>query len=198
MSSQYEIRADYDSDSIVVYQAYNDAIADAALRHQRFAPPFSLRRMTWIKPSFPWLMHRSNWGQKSGQTRTLAVRISRAGWERALSLGVLTSPVPRVHGSATEWARQLKDAHVHVQWDTERSLRGAPLQRYSIQVGLSRDVIREFVEEWTLSIRDLSAEVAKMRNHLQRGEAARASRRLPPSKLYIPPKPIADRLMIGW
>ncbi|MGW1086997.1 DUF4291 family protein [Streptomyces sp. NPDC002596] len=25
--------------------------------------------MTWIKPSFLWLMHRSNWAQKSGQER---------------------------------------------------------------------------------------------------------------------------------
>ena len=64
------------------------AIADAALKTQRFVPPFSFHRMTWIKPSFLWLMHRSNWGQKSGQERILAVHIMRASWEMALSLAV--------------------------------------------------------------------------------------------------------------
>jgi hypothetical protein len=78
-----EIRADFDADSIVVYQAYGDPIADAALRAGTFVAPFSFNRMTWIKPSFRWLMHRSNWGQKSGQERTLRVRIRRSGWERA-------------------------------------------------------------------------------------------------------------------
>src|SRR5262245_21552067 len=81
MPSERQIRADFDRDTIVVYQAYSPAIADAALEAQRFVPPFSLHRMTWIKPSFLWLMHRSHWGQKRGQERVLAVRIKRAGWE---------------------------------------------------------------------------------------------------------------------
>ncbi|WP_199484837.1 DUF4291 family protein [Actinomadura craniellae] len=53
-----EIRADHDRDTIVVYQAYGPAIARPALAAQRFVPPFSTGRMTWIKPSFRWLMHR--------------------------------------------------------------------------------------------------------------------------------------------
>jgi len=48
----YEIRADYDATSVVVYQAYSDAIAEPALKAQRFVTPFSFRRMTWVKPSF--------------------------------------------------------------------------------------------------------------------------------------------------
>ena len=75
--NEYEIRAEYDSRSIVVYQAYGAAIALAALQQQRFVAPFSLNRMTWIKPSFLWLMERSNWGLKPGQEMILAVRISR-------------------------------------------------------------------------------------------------------------------------
>ena len=39
-----------------------------------------------------WLMERSNWAQKAGQEHILAVRITRAGWEEALSLGVLAAP----------------------------------------------------------------------------------------------------------
>ena len=86
MSELYEIRATYDTKTITVYQAYNDAIADAALAAQIFVSPFSFHRMTWIKPSCLWLMERSNWGQKPGQERILAVNISRAGWDEARGL----------------------------------------------------------------------------------------------------------------
>ncbi|MDB5288908.1 MAG: hypothetical protein JWL69_149 [Phycisphaerales bacterium] len=51
-----EIRADYDRQTIVVYQAYRPQIAEAALAAGKFVPPFSFGRMTWIKPSFLWLM----------------------------------------------------------------------------------------------------------------------------------------------
>ena len=109
MTARREIRADYDRDTIVVYQAYPAAIAEPAIAAQRFVAPFSLTRMTWIKPSFCWLMHRSNGGQKAGQERTLGVRIYRAAWERALALGVLTSPEPAVFRNADEWDRQFRD-----------------------------------------------------------------------------------------
>jgi hypothetical protein len=146
VSSAREIRADYDRDSIVVYQTFSPAIADAALSADRFVAPFSFQRMTWIKPSFLWLMHRSNWAQQAGQQRVLAVRIRRAGWNRALALGILTAHDPVVFPTAKEWQSQFRRAFVHVQWDPERSLRDAALRYSSIQVGLSRHVIREYAE----------------------------------------------------
>ncbi len=79
MPATNEIRADYDARGITIYQAYGAAIALPAIREQRFVSPFSLARMTWIKPSFLWLMERSNWAQKSGQEFVLGVRISRSG-----------------------------------------------------------------------------------------------------------------------
>ena len=127
MAAEREIRADFDRDTITVYQAYPPAVADAALEAGRFVPPFSFRRMTWIKPSFLWLMHRSNWGLKSGQERVLAVRLKRSGWEKALSLAVHTTFVPGVFATPAEWAEQFAAAAVHLQWDPERSLRGAGL-----------------------------------------------------------------------
>lgn len=84
MPNHYEIRADYDAETIVMYQAYSPAIAIPALRDKRFVAPFSFNRMTWIKPSFLWLMERSNWGQKSGQEHILAVHIKRSGFDEAL------------------------------------------------------------------------------------------------------------------
>jgi hypothetical protein len=137
MPAKYGIRATYDAESITVYQAYSPEIAEAAVKAQRFVPPFSLGRMTWIKPSFLWLMERSNWARKSGQERILAVRITRAGWEEGLAQAVLTHPEKGAYRDADEWRRLSKEAAVLVQWDPERSLSGASLEHRAIQVGLS-------------------------------------------------------------
>ena len=130
----HEIRADHDATSIVVYQAYGPAIADAALRAGRFVAPFSRKRMTWIEPSLLRLMARSGWGRKANQERTLAVRITRVGWEEALSRGVLTSFSAGTHASREAWRTAFDRSSVHVRWDPERSLRGAKLPHRSIQV----------------------------------------------------------------
>ncbi|MFF4699012.1 DUF4291 domain-containing protein [Streptomyces chattanoogensis] len=180
------IRADHDARTLTVYQAYAPAVADAALQAGRFVPPFSFRRMTWIKPSFRWLMHRSNWAQKPGQQRILAVRIKRSGWEEALSRAVLTTSDPSA----------VADAAVHVQWDPERSLRGAPLNHYSIQVGIGRDLIRTYADEWVVGLTDLTDRVRKIATLLQSGRAAQAQRLLPPERPYEVPRAIAERLGI--
>ncbi|RBP42543.1 uncharacterized protein DUF4291 [Roseimicrobium gellanilyticum] len=196
MPAPHEIRATYDRDNIVMYQAYSPAIADAALKAQTFVPPFSMERMTWIKPSFLWLMHRSNWGSKNGQERTLAVTISRSGWEEALSKAVLTVYEPSVFKSKTDWDERFQNSEVHVQWDPERNLRGASLNWYSIQVGISRHVIREFVDDWIQKIEDFTPRVAKIHTLLRSGKADEAKRHLPVERVYTPPAAIARRLLI--
>ena len=55
------IRAACTTGTITVYQAYGPEIAPA-MAAGTFVPPFSRDRMTWIKPSFGWMMHRSGWG----------------------------------------------------------------------------------------------------------------------------------------
>ncbi|MCC9704670.1 DUF4291 domain-containing protein [Streptomyces sp. MNU76] len=178
MASPYEIRADYDARTIVVYQAYAPAIADAALRAGRFVEPFSFRRMTWIKPSFLWLMHRSNWAGKSGQERVLAVRITRERWEEALSRAVLTTADPAAVARAA----------VHVQWDPERSARGAALNHYSIQVGIGRHLIRTFTDEWVVGLTDLTPRVHKAAALVRSGQTAKAQRLFPAEHVYpLPP-----------
>ncbi len=196
MPAEHEIRADFDRETIVIYQAYPAAIADAALAARRFVPPFSFQRMTWIKPSFLWLMNRSNWGLKSGQERILAVRIKRSGWEKSLSLAVLTSFEKSVFRSARGWAEQFRQAIVHAQWDTERSLRGAGLAYFSIQIGLSRHIITEYVEEWIVGIEDLTPRVRKIYGLLQAGQASKVNRHLPPERVYPVGPEIGRRLLI--
>jgi hypothetical protein len=197
MAKPYEIRANFDRKTIVMYQAYNKRIAQPALDAQTFVAPFSFRRMTWIKPSFLWLMHRSNWGRKSNQEHILAVRITRTGWEEALKMGVLTSYESGVHKNPADWQIQFDKALVHVQWDPERSPKGADLQVDSIQVGLSRHVIRRFVDEWIVGIEDYTPTVRKIYDLLQKGDTKNAKRHLPPERVYPVPDSIARHLMIS-
>ena len=196
MPAVYEIRADYNRDTIVIYQAYSANIADVALKLQRFASPFSFHRMTWIKPSFLWLMHRSNWGQKANQQRTLAVHISRAGWEKALSLGTLTHPEPSVFPNASAWGTEFANSPVHIQWDTERSLRGAGLNYFSIQVGIGRQMIQEYVDQWIVKIEDLTSTVSKIRDLLKSGDEKNAKRHLPSERVYPIEPRIGNRILI--
>ncbi|WP_344639382.1 DUF4291 domain-containing protein [Kitasatospora cystarginea] len=184
MTALREIRADHDAHSIALYQAYAPTIAEPAVAAGRFVPPFSRGRMTWIKPSFRWLMHRSNWARKPGQERVLEVRITRDGWERALAAATLTTAGPAAVAKAA----------VHVQWDPERSLSGAALNHYSIQVGIGRGVIDELVDEWTVSITDLTPRVRKIADLVRSGRTAQATRLLPPERRYPLDPSLARRL----
>ena len=166
-----EIRADYDARTIVVYQAYRAEIAEAAVAAQRFVAPFSLSRMTWIKPSFLWMMERCGWATKDGQERVLAVRITRAGWEEALSNARL-SRATNAKGS------------VVVQWDPERDVRGGKLAHRSIQVGLGRGIVQRYVDDWTKEIRDVTPLVAEMRRLRQESAWDRVAALLPRERPY--------------
>ena len=192
-----QIRAAYDAQTITIYQAYGAAIARPALQSGRFVPPFSLSRMTWIKPSFLWLMERSNWAQKAGQEQILAVRIKRAGWDEALKMGVLTSYEKSAHRSPQIWREEFDKAFVHVQWDPERSIRGADLGVNSIQVGLGRTVIERYVNDWVVEIQDFTPLVRKIHALVQNGNVANAKKLLPSERIYAVETKIAQRLAIG-
>ena len=194
MPQVHEIRANYDETTLIVYQAYPAAIAEAALRAGKFVPPFSLNRMTWIKPSFLWMMERSNWGLKAGQERILSVRITRSGWEEALSLAVLTHPEKSVYPDPDEWRRQMDKALVTIQWDPERDLRGTPQDYQSIQVGISRHVAERYVDAWTTEIQDVTPLVRKMHQLIQSGQAAKAKHFLPGERVYPVNTAVAKRL----
>ncbi|MCL1852794.1 MAG: DUF4291 family protein [Peptococcaceae bacterium] len=94
-----KIRAVFDDTTIRVYQAYSDAIANAALENGVFvSPPYKIDRMTWIKPSFLWMMYRSGWGHKdAGQKRILAIDITRDGFEWALRITEITPLAHTIH-----------------------------------------------------------------------------------------------------
>src|SRR5262245_54086075 len=106
------ILAQFDAESVVVYQAYRPAIGLFATQNQRFGGPFSLNRMSWIKPNFLWMMYRSGWGTKEGQEVTLAVRLRRSGFEEILRRAVHSNYVPEVYPSPEDWKARLAESPV--------------------------------------------------------------------------------------
>src|SRR5579859_23739 len=96
-ATQHQIRAQYDERTITVYQAFSEEIGAAALEAGTFVPPFKRDRMTWIKPSFLWMMYRSGWAAKPGQERVLAIEITRSGFDWALAHSALSRFDPDIH-----------------------------------------------------------------------------------------------------
>jgi hypothetical protein len=150
-----QIRACYDADTITVYQAYSPTIAQPAAALGRFPDWYDRQRMTWIKPSFRWMMYRSGWAAKPGQEHVLAIRIRRAGFEWALANGALSSFERGFHPDQATWKRTLR-APVRIQWDPERDLRLRPLPHRAIQIGLSGEAVARYVDDWTVGIQDVT------------------------------------------
>jgi hypothetical protein len=169
-----QIRAVYDEKTIRVYQAYRDEIANTALAKGTFvSPPFSMTRMTWIKPSFLWMMYRAGWGLKDGQTRILAIDITREGFEWALANSSLS------HKPASD-----NSPPVRVQWDPERDLLLAPLDHRSIQIGLSGAAVQRYVHTWITGITDATSVPRQIHEALNAEHIEQAHAALPSERPY--------------
>ena len=159
--------AQFDAETVVVYQAYRPAIGLFAAQHRRFGGEFSLNRMSWIKPNFLWMMYRSGWGTKQGQEVTLAVRLRRTGFDKLLEQAVHSSYVPDVYGSLENWKACLAKSSVRQQWDPDHDPRGGRQERRAIQLGLAGDALREYAQNWIVGIEDISGFVAEQRAHAE-------------------------------
>ena len=179
-----QIRAVFDDKNIRVYQAYNEAIAESAMRSGRFvSPPFKQDRMTWIKPSFLWMMYRAGWGHKeSGQARILAIDISREGFEWALANSCLSHPPSDM--PENEWAELKASSCVRVQWDPERNLTLGKLDYRSIQIGLSGDAVKHYTSSWIQHITDITETAHSIFDLVQAGKLEAAKDRLPDEQPY--------------
>lgn len=179
-----QIRACFDDHTILVYQAYRNDIADTALAAGRFvSPPFAMSRMTWIKPSFLWMMYRAGWGHKDpGQSRILAIDITREGFEWALANACSSHRDPGM--SEADW-RAFKHRHpVRVQWDPERDLLHRPLAHRSLQVGLEGEAVRRYVEEWIVRLTDVTPLAHELHALVAAGRLEEAGERLPQERVY--------------
>lgn len=189
-----QVRAVFDARTVTVYQAYSPAIAGPAIAAGRFVPPFRLNRMTWIKPSFLWMMYRCGWATKPGQERVLAIQITRDGLEWALAHAVLSHYEPGTYGSQQEWAEQKLASPVRVQWDPERSLLLEPLSRRSIQIGLSGEAAARYAREWITSITDITPLAERVHRHVISGDLSAAQAEMPAERAYPLPASISARI----
>lgn len=197
MSAYHQIRALYDRDTITVYQAYNQQIAQLAVQQQKFVSPFSFHRMTWIKPSFLWLMERSHWATKSNQNHILAIRIQRDFWEYLLQQSIHTDPTLSAHKNGEHWFESFENAKVHIQWDPERNLKGTKLEQRSIQIGISRFLIQAFNNTAIHSIQDITPLVTKMAQFRRLGKYKHAEKLLPKQRIYPLNDALKKHLLIG-
>jgi hypothetical protein len=179
-----QIRALFDERTIRVYQAYNDAIADAALAAGTFvSPPFKIQRMTWIKPSLLWMMYRAGWGHKDpNQRRILAIDITRDGFAWALEHSSPSHRPPSM--SANDWSRLKAASPVRIQWDPERDLRTQPLPHRSIQIGLGEAAVRLYTRDWIKGVTDITDLAHTIGALVEAGELDEATKRLPTEAPY--------------
>ena len=183
MRNNKDIYAVYNDETIRVYQAYSQAIAEPALEHQRFVASFKIERMTWIKPSFLWMMYRAGYGHKDdGQRRILAIDITHAGFRWALehSCG---SYIPE-DMSRQDWDALKARTPVRIQWDPERDIRHNALDHRSIQIGLKGEAVKRYVNDWIVRIEDITPIAHKMYDHIQAGEDDAARALCPEERLY--------------
>ncbi|BAZ52315.1 hypothetical protein NIES4103_49750 [Nostoc sp. NIES-4103] len=163
------IIAQYDDQSIVVYQAYRPAIGHFAATNNYFGGEFSLDRMSWIKTNFLWMMYRSGWGTKEGQEVVLAIWIKRSAFDEILAKAVHSSYVPELYPHTNVWQKALKQSQVRLQWDPDHHPSGAKLERRAIQLGLRGQVLAAYAKDWIINIQDISAFVQKQRQNINSG-----------------------------
>ncbi len=164
-----EIRAFYTEDTVRVYQAYNKVIADEAVKNGTFGSSFKLDRMTWIKPSFLWMMYRCGWGTKENQEHILAIDLKREAFDYIVQNAIISTYDDNMGISHEEWKEQIKTSEIRCQWDPERDLFGNPLEYRSIQLGLRGTAVQKYVNDWIISIEDITEYVMKLREQKSRG-----------------------------
>ncbi|KAK8131288.1 hypothetical protein PG984_007726 [Apiospora sp. TS-2023a] len=166
-----QIRAlqDDDAETVTMYQAYNAEIASQAVAQQRLdaSPRFRTTRMTWIKPSWCWMMYRAGYSYKDpNQARILALRMRREHFLDLLKRGVLSHGANR----SAEGEEGLKGAaaeeEVGIQWDPERSARLEKLGHRSIQIGVPAALQSRWVKEWIMSIEDVTERARELKRVL--------------------------------
>jgi len=154
---------EWDDEGVFMYQAFCDDIADWALAHQQFGGPrFCPKRMTWIKPSFAWVLYRSGYGHKNGQTRILKVKLSHESIAEILSHCQCLDTNRATRKGGAEKDREVSSGVA--QWDPGRDLMradergGEPrkqLRGRAIQIGLKGWMSELYVSS-VISIQDVT------------------------------------------
>ena len=161
------ILAQYDDETVIVYQAYRPEIGLDAAAHGRFGPAWSRDRMSWIKPNFLWMMYRCGWATKEGQEVVLALWLRRAGFDALLASAVPSSHDPHRYPEHADWKRAVARSDVRLQWDPDHAPGGTPETRRAVQLGLRGPALRRFADEWLLAVEDITPLCRAQHPHAQ-------------------------------
>ncbi len=182
MIENKQIRAVFDEETIRVYQAYSEVIAKEAVEKGTFGMNFKMSRMTWIKPSFLWMMYRCGWASKEGQERVLAIDIKRTAFDYIVKNAVLSKYNPDEDGMMDSWQQKIQNSDIRCQWDPERDIWGNPLEYRSIQLGLRGKAVVDYVNDWIVSISDITDYVKEL--DALRKKGVDITNRLPRESVY--------------
>jgi Domain of unknown function (DUF4291) len=160
------ILAQFDDDTIIVYQAYCPEIGKFAIEKGHFGGEFKYSRMSWIKPNFLWMMYRSQWGQSEGQEVVLAIRLKRKFFDSLLAQAVRSSFAPDLFSGRDEWAAAVANSDVRLQWDPDHLPTGEKCERRAIQLGLRGATLESYGKREIIQIIDMTAFVAEQRSHI--------------------------------
>jgi len=159
--------AQFDDETIVVYQAYCPSIATFLTENGYFGgPDFSFSRTSWIKPSFLWMMFRSDWGTSLDQEVVLALRMRRSHFDALLERAVPTRFKADDFPDEEAWRLKVKRSDVQVQWDPDRDPAGAKVERRAIQLALRGEALAAFRGPAFVDVSDVSDLVATLRDSL--------------------------------
>lgn len=163
------INAVYNNETIRVYQAFNERIAEEAVRLNTFGKYFKKDRMTWIKPSFLWTMYRSGWAGKENQEHILAIDIKRTGFEEILKNAVMSSYNKHMEISREEWKNQIAISEVRCQFDPDRDIYGNPQHDRTIQLGLRGGMVEKYISDYIIKITDITENVKYLKSLRDKG-----------------------------
>jgi len=169
------ILANYDDETIIVYQAYRPSIGHFALKNGYLGGDFKYTRMSWIKPNFLWMMYRSGWGTKEGQEIILAIRLRREFFDELLSLAV---------PSNSSMKEKIKTSSVRLQWDPDHNPIGEKVERRAIQLGLRGNALEYYGKKEAIEIINMSDFVAEQREYQK--DLSFDKLLIPRERVYIP------------
>lgn len=178
---KFPIMAEYSADHIIVYQAFSDAIGKAAASAGTLdVPAFSKTRMTWIKPSFLWMMYRCGWGRKdAGQTTILRITMTRTGFVRILQNACLSSFDGDLYADHAGWKADLAAHPNRVQWDPDKDLHLNPMARRAIQIGIAAPFVPSYLDRAITGITDITAEAQRIEEMIKAGQLTEAAALIP-------------------
>lgn len=178
----YPFLAEYDEYGVWVYQAFKPSIAEPALTTQTFHDTeFDPHRMTWIKPSFAWMLYRSGYGTKHNQERVLKIKVNHQTMAKLLKVCKCKE------GGGGSLGR--------VQWDPARDLYSPEPKRKreprkkltekAIQIGL-KGKLNQLYTDGIIEIQDVTELAHAVKKVHQSEECDMSALNLPKERPYVP------------